>query len=94
MLITVKKQVETEETIEVKAPCWLVDKLGFYAHITEGGDLIQVYGHTITLMEADDWRTQYEISRVLNSYHGCTEAEFKEQLDKRLFKLQETYTRA
>lgn len=92
MLITVKKEVE--ETIELRTPCWLANKFGFYAHITEGGDLIEVFGNTVTLKEASEPATQSAISRIINDYHSCTEMEFKEALDKRLYKLEETYTRA
>lgn len=92
MLIKVQKQ--TEETIEVKTPCWLVNSIGFYAHITEGGDLIQVFGGTVSLGDASQPSTQREIARVTQEYFSCSEEQFKEALDKRLFKLEETYTRA
>lgn len=90
MLITVKK--ETEETIEIKTPCWLVDTLGFYAHITENGDLIEVYGNTVSLKEAGNPATVVAIAGIAGKYHSCTEMEFKEALDKRLFKIEEVYT--
>jgi hypothetical protein len=92
MLITINKQVE--ETIEVKTPCWLANKLGFYAHITEGGDLIEVYGNSISLREGDNPSTPGAIAGIVEKYHSCTEMEFKEALDKRLFKIEETYTKA
>lgn len=92
MLITIKKEVEVEETIEVKTPCWLASPYGFYAHITEGGDLIEVFANTVCLREASDPVTPIHITNLLGIYHSCTEQEFKEQLDKRLYKLQETYT--
>lgn len=92
MLITVKKEVE--ETVEVKTPCWLANAYGFYAHITEGGDLIEVFGNTVCFKEASDCATEIVIANIVKTYHSCTEQEFKEQLDKRLFKLEETYTRA
>lgn len=91
MLIKLKKEVE--ETIEMQTPCWMANRLGFYAHITEGGDLIEVYGNTVTLKEAGP-ATEVAISNLVKDYHCCSEAEFKEALDKRLFKLEETYTRA
>lgn len=91
MLITVKKEIE--ETVEVKTPCWLVNRFGFYAHITEGGDLIEVFGNTVVLKEASDPATQPAIANIMNNYNSCSEMEFKEQLDKRLYKLEETYTR-
>jgi len=92
MLLTVKKEIE--ETVEVKTPCWMVNGYGWYAHITEGGDLIQIYGGSISLMDASDPFTAKDIAKIASTYNSCTEAEFKEQLDKRLYKLEETYTRA
>lgn len=92
MLITIKKEIE--ETVEVKTPCWLVNALGFYAHITEGGDLIEVYGCTVSLREAANPATIDAIANVTRSYFSCSEEQFKDALDKRLFKLEETYTRA
>lgn len=90
MLITVKKEVE--ETIELRTPCWLADPFGFYAHVTEGGDLIEVFGNTVSLKEAGP-DTEAAIAKIFEKYHSCTEMEFKEALDKRLYKLEETYTR-
>jgi hypothetical protein len=90
MLIEIKKEVQ--ETIEVKTPCWLASKLGFYAHITEGGDLIEVYGNTVTLKDASDPATPIAIANIVGTYHSCTEMDFKEQLDKRLYKIEEVYT--
>lgn len=92
MLIVTKKEVE--ETVEVKTPCWLASPYGFYAHITEGGDLIEVFANTVMLKEASDPATPIAIANIVGKYHSCSEQEFKEQLDKRLFKLEETYTRA
>ncbi len=92
MLVTVKKEVE--ETIEVKTPAWFVNNLSFYAHITEGGDLIEVYGGVVSFREADNPTTQLTIAAIASEYHSCSEEQFKEALDKRLFKLEEMYTKA
>lgn len=92
MLVTVKK--ETEEIIEIKTPAWFVNNLSFYAHITEGGDLIEVYGGVVSLREADHPTTKRDIATIVKEYHSCSEEQFKEALDKRLFKLEEAYTKA
>jgi hypothetical protein len=91
MLLALKKEVE--ETIELNTPAWFVNKLGFYAHVTEGGDLIEVYGNTVTLKEASP-ATEVAIAQIARDYYGCSEQQFKEALDKRLFKFEEKYTNA
>ena len=92
MLITVKKEVE--ETIEVKTPCWLTTHNGSYYHITAEGDLIHVANGLIVLWEKESEATSEEIHKAVTTGYSCTEEKFKEVLDKQLFKLEETYTKA
>ena len=92
MLITIKKEVE--ETVEVKTPCWLVSRYGMYAHVTENGDLIMVSKGYVSFEDADAPSTKRKIAEISQAYHSCTEMEFKEMLDKQLYRLEETYTKA
>lgn len=97
MLLQIKTTEQVEKTIELKTPCWLANRLGFYAHVTEAGDLIEVFGGTVSMRDATEPSTQIAIANLFTAYaeyHGCTEDEFREALNKRLFKLEETYTRA
>lgn len=90
MLITVKKEVE--ETIEVRTPCWMADQSGRHYHITEAGDLIYVGNGLIVLWDKDSFGIKEEIRKAFTVGHGCTEAQFKEALDKQLNNIQETVT--
>jgi hypothetical protein len=91
MLIKVKKEVE--ETIEVQTPCWLYDQdYRTHIHITADGDVIKVMPNLIALYDHANSLTEIEIREAIQRGHSCTESEFKEALDKQLFKLEETVT--
>lgn len=95
MLITVKK--ETEETIEIKTPCWYFTQSPDRWHfINENGDVTTVGKDVIMLWSAGDpFSDSFRISQIkyiLQVGHGCTESQFKEALDKELYRIQETVT--
>lgn len=94
MLLTVKKEVE--ETIEVKTPCWLYQKSPERWHfINENGDMTTVGNGVIIIwaVDSDDGViVQREIQRVIAISHSCIEADFKQALDRELYKIQETVT--
>jgi hypothetical protein len=91
MLIKVKKEVE--ETFELQTPCWLYDNIAkIHMHVNAEGDLVKVGDGLIVFYDRGRPVTNNEISDATKRAHSCTEMEFKEALDKQLYRIEEKVT--
>lgn len=90
-MLTVTKQVEQE--VQIPTPCWLYEKASDrHYFINERGDLVSVGDGIVVLYTVEDSGNKSEVARILKSAHGCTEAQFKEALDKQLFRVEKMIT--
>jgi 16S rRNA U1498 N3-methylase RsmE len=79
MLLTIKKEVE--ETVEVKTPCWLHNKVtGRYVHVNLDGDLVKIGDGIIVAYEQSHHATKEEIKMALSGSELCSEKDFNSAL--------------
>lgn len=87
MLITVKKEIE--ETMDVKAPCFLKSKFSDkYCHITEQGHLVIVNQGLVTVFKYGERFTAENICTALKESEPCLAEEFKQVFNSEIIKLQ------
>ena len=65
MLLTVKKQVQVDETIEIKCPAYYKDCYGFYYHVTDNSKIIRLSHCLIVVWDLSDKHSQSVLADML-----------------------------
>lgn len=90
---TTERELKTVD-VKIQVPCYRYEQAGNRYHfINEQGELITVGTNSVMYWPAEYDATKEQINKVLANSHACIESDYKDALDRILFKVGEAYTK-